>query len=256
MRFNLALAVSLSIILIGVASWSRFRTTNYIQPELIAIEQLGANSDDYETILHDFLEPETVGMASTSDSQFSNTDLIGQKLVLDYISLAANGQATEASLISLANQYVESIPALNKAEVLSTLNIKTVPNTQINFQKYADALTKIYGEYVENINKVQMAGSNLENLNPVFYSATINLSNTYTTTALKLKDLSVPIVLLSPHLKLLNNYLSSASAMEAVSKTEQDPVASFAGLITLKENTDKEEVLLNEIGQILISNGI
>jgi len=41
-----------------------------------------------------------------------------------------------------------------------------------------------------------------------------------------------------------------------MSKTEEDPATSFAGIIALKENTNREGLVLNEILKILTENNV
>ncbi len=257
MRFNLALSLLISLILIGTASWSRFVTAEYVQPNIVAVGPLEAGEESYEEIVNGFLKPETTGTASTSPTEtLSNTDIIGRGLIMDYIGLAANGQATEANIINLANQYVESVPNFNKATVLKAEDIKTVSNTKANFQKYSDTLTIIYKEYADGINKVNAMMGNLITVDSTFYSTVSDLNTIYTKASFELREMSVPMALLSVHLELLNSYLSNAAATEAISKTTEDSTSAFAGLIALNENVDEEIIILNEIDRILTSNGI
>ncbi len=255
MQFRLALALSISVVLIGVASWYRFSAVEKIQPNIVAIEQPGPSGGDYEDILNDFVEPKT---ASTTylQGQLNNTDLIGRQLILDYVGLAAIGQTTDTDIASLANQYIESIPAINKAAVVSSADIKTVSNTKANFQNYADGLTKIYREYGGSVGRMRILETNPDTSDSELYSAISRLSVAYTKATLGLKSLPVPASIVSAHLELLNSYLSSAEATRAISETKQDPAAAFAGLITLNNNIRKEEAVLNKISQILTSNGI
>ncbi len=254
MRTRLALAIFVSILLVGTASWSRFSTTSYTQPDLIAIKNMGAGDIQDETFLKDFLNPKTVGSASTTET-LSNTDLIGRGLIMDYIGLAASGGAGTDSINALADRYIESIPTLNKAVALSLTDLKIVPDNKLNFQQYADQITKIYKAYANSINQISADG-NLNTLNLQLYSSALSFSNTYTDTVTKLKSLPVPNALSQAHLELINNYLSSATAMKALSETEKDSASAFAGLIALNDNMGKEKVILDTISQILTVNGI
>lgn len=254
MRFRLALALSVSVLLIGVASWSRFGTTDYVQPNIVAIEQLGTNND-YEEILNDFIEPKT---ASTTPPEIplSNTDLIGRQLILDYINLAASGQVTETRITTLANRYVENIPTLNEIVALTYTDIKTVPDSKNNFENYSNELAQIYVEHAQHINKVYTGKVTGDSLNDTFYKFAKDVAIIYGNTAQKLKNLPVPIALASNHLKLVNTHFSSATSMESVFETEKDPLTSLAGFIAMNENLDKEIIILKEISQIIKANGI
>lgn len=255
MPFRLALALSVSVLFIGVASWYRFGTVEKVQPNIVAVDTLETGSNNYEDILGDFTAPKTAGTTTPQDP-LSSTDLIGRQLILDYVGLAANGQATEAGLDLLASQYVENIATISKTVAMSSADIKTVADTKANFQNYDKKITKIYGDYAESIGKMRAVADNPDTLDSALYAAMLNLNATYNKAALELKDLPVPLSLATPHLKLLNSYLSSAAATKAISETQQDPAAAFASLVILSENNNAENAILNEISQILISNDI
>ena len=74
--------------------------------------------------------------------------------------------------------------------------------------------------------------------------------------AKKLEILPVPTSLAFDHLLLINSYLSSATAMGAISKMETDSVAGFSGMVILNDNLKKEDILIAEISQILTSHGL
>ncbi len=254
MRFRLALALSVSIILIGFASWTRLTPAKTI-PSLVAIEQVATTEEDYQEILNDFLEPKTA-TSTPSNVPLSNTDLLGRELIMDYINLAKSGQATDETVIALAENHVGNLPALNNVSRLSYSDIKAVTNTKANFQNYANEITKIHKAYAQSINSVGAGENNLNNLNPALYSFAGMLSSVYNDTASKLKNLPVPTSLAQTHLQLINTYLASAAAMKALSETEKDSATAFAGLVMVNDNLQKEERLLNEISLILTSNGI
>lgn len=255
MQFRLALALSVSVLLIGVASWYRFGTTDYAQPSIAIVDQLGISADDYKDILHDFTSPKT---SSTTPPQepLSNTDLIGRQLIMDYVGLAGSGQATETSIISLANQYAENITVFNKAVKIGVQDIKTVSNTKANLENYSNNLAKIYVEHAEAINKAYAGEPSANALNKMSYLFAKNASATYANTAMKLKNLPAPLVLATTHLELVNIHLSSASAMNAIFEAEEDPITAVAGFIIVNENLDKEVAVLKEIEQILKTNEI
>jgi|SRR3989344_141301 len=254
MKPGLALSLTISVLLIGVASWYRFGTVKVSQPNLVAVE---LTEDDYKEITADFTGPKEVVVASSTEP-FTSTDLIGHQLILDYVSLAGSGQVTDSDVLNLADRYVESLPTLNNPPTIAYADLKVVSDTKSNFQNYIDVLTIISNEYVSSINKIkaQAEGSDLESLNPSLYSLASALNITYTNTASKLKTIDVPGSLVPVHLQLVNIYLSNAAAIEAISKTDQDSTDAFVGLVLLDENLKKEKVVIDEINQILTSNGI
>jgi hypothetical protein len=258
MRFRLALALSLSGLLILGAFWSRFSTTKYVQSEVITVEQSEISNGYDEELLAEFLKPKT-STTTIESKPLSNTELIGRGLVLDYVSLATKGQATEANLASLANKYVGGVPnSLNKATVINISDLQTVPKTKNSLQNYADQITSIHQVYATSIIQAQKGKKvqNLTALNPDLYFLTAAFAQAYTEAANKLRNLPVPLGLVSSHLKLTNSYFSSASAMKALSETEKDSASAFAGLLVLNGNLKQESLLLTEISQILTSNGI
>ena len=256
MRFRLALALSLSLLLIGVATWDRFAAPyEYKAPSVVAIEQFGINGDSYEAVVQDFTEPKSEEVTPPSTEPLSNTDIVGRQMIMDYITIAAGGQATEANLTNLANQYVSSLPALLTFHKISYADLKTVSNAKENLRSYADAFDQIYIEHSTRINNV-LAGSNIV-VSPENYYALIGKSSSmYEDLSLELKNLPVPLLLASTHAELVNIELSSAAATKAVLKMEEDPATGFAGLIHIGANLDHEISLLKEIEQILKANGV
>jgi len=254
MRLNLALALSVALLLIGGAAWYRLSLTSSTSYNLAVVEPTLTN-EDYDEITADFFGPKATS-TTVSSEPLTNTDLIGRQLVLDYISIAANNGGTEADIAALANQYVEGIQTLNRVDTISYADIKTVSNTKSNFQNYSDAATQIYNEYEGILGGAAGNSEALNALGSALYSVTTTMSGAYTGLATKLKNLAVPASIAQSHVELVNIYLSSAVAMEAISNTENDPASAFAGLIMLKENSDREQRLLDQINQTLISNGI
>jgi hypothetical protein len=256
MRFRLALAFLVSFLLIGAASWFRFAPADKIEPNIVAVKQAGADDTYYEEILPSFIEPKSASSSSpTSKSELSSTDIISRSLLGEYIDLATSGAATDASIRALADRYVESIPTLNQTTVINYNDIKTVSNTRSNLESYADTLTEIYTEYAVQISN-SSRGKNLAVLGPDLYLVAKTFNQAYTEAALKLRNITVPTPLVFSHLQLVNSYFSSAAAMEALSKTDEDSATAFAGLITFNENLEKEDAILTEISRILTSHGI
>ena len=258
MRARLILAFSVSIMLIGVATWSRFAFVDKPPANIVAVTDAGSSLDDSQEVLKDFLAVKTATstLPAASEKPVTDTDLIGRQLILDYVGLAASGGAGTESIDALANKYIESIPTLNRAPVLSYADLKTVTNTRANFQSYADKITKIYKSYEAGMKAAGLSDESNYSLNPALYSSAAAFSKIYEDTATALKNMPVPGALLQSHLGLINTYLSNAEAMVAVSNTQENSAAAFAGLVALNENIDKEQESLTEITRILTSNGI
>jgi hypothetical protein len=249
MRGRLAIALSVSLVLIGFASWSRLSARNSAQPNLIAIAQLDTNPDE---VLRDFLEPKSA--TTTAADSLTNTDMVGRQLILDYVQLAANGGANEDALSALAERYIDNVPSLITAEVVSVFDLKVVPNDTANFQAYAAALEAIYRSYATSLLGAYSADS--LNLGAKGVSMSSKMSDIYAKTASRLKALSVPADVAKEHVALLNIYLFNASAMGALSEASADPARSFAGLIAFKANATHEQELLSKIEEILEDNDV
>jgi|SRR3989338_1156347 len=253
MKPGLALSLTISVLLIGVASWYRFGTVKVSQPNLVAVE---LTEGDYEEIVEDFTGPKEVSPIATSTKPLTSTDLVGRQLISDYVSLAGSGQVTDADILALADRYVEGLPTLSNAPTITYVDLKIVSDTRNNFQNYTDTLTKIFNEYAAKTNKIQVEDSDLETLSPAFYSSVSTLNTAYAGATSKLKAVAVPSSLAPSHLELVNIYLSIVAATGAISKADQDSTAAFAGLVLLNKNLERRTLLLNEIAQILNSNGI
>jgi hypothetical protein len=256
MKSGIILAIVVSLFMVGGAVWKRSSATGKSAPTIITVETFGNDEESYEEYLREFLSPSEVGRAAPHESNPSAADMIGRQMIMDYIGLASSGGAGAASIDLLAERYVESIPTLNKAAVISLADIRAVPNTKGNFKNYADEITVIYKTYVESMNKARLPENNINILNPGFYSSTFAISMAYAEAAAKLKSMQVPGALAQAHLQLTNSYASSAWAMDSVSKADEDSANAFAGLIILNESVRKEEELLKEIARILTANGI
>lgn len=254
MKLRLASALLISILLIGGAGWVRagslFKNSS---TNSLALESASTTSSyDFSIKKNDSITPE----ASTQTGPLSSTDLIGRQLILDYVDLAAQGEASEENLALLANNYVEKIPSLNYSETISYKDIKSVSNTRENFQNYANEFTKIYKSYAENIKRANDSGKDITTLGPGMYSLANSLSKIYSDTANKIKSLPVPLALAENHYKIINVYLSNSAAMKAISRAEQDSSEAFAGMVALNKNLEDESTTLDQISKILTSNGI
>lgn len=250
MRGRLAIALSVSLVLIGFASWSRLSVRDSAQPNLIAVAQFNA---DPQEILNDFLAPKTASTTPVS-GLLTNTDMVSRQLFLDYMNLATNGEVSNATIETLAENYAQNIPLL-QGERVNYLDIKTVTDTGANFRKYSNGLAAIYTQHAQNVGRAY-AGETGESLDGSYYSSSKSAAAAYRKTALALKDLSVPATLASIHLELVNRHFSSATGLEAVAQADEDPLTAMSGLITISENVEQEVLALHAIEKVLNANGL
>ncbi len=204
----------------------------------------------YEDMLAIFLNTSS----STAETEnLTGTDLIGRQLILDYVSLAQEGQASAENLNLLAENYVDSLPTLISAQKIYSTDIQVVTNNSANFQKYSDEMESIYKDYSSGL-----FGSYSER---DYLSETdggkemyIKMAKVYQETADRLKSLAIPNAVGEEHLELINTYLENAAGMRSVANSETDAASSFAGVITISSNLEDEQRLLEEIEKIVNEN--
>ena len=78
----------------------------------------------------------------------------------------------------------------------------------------------------------------------------------YKASADELLSLAVPFSLAENHLALINNHLSSATAMETLSRINDDPLIAYTAMTTQSKNSKEEANLIVEIQTALIANGV
>jgi hypothetical protein len=255
MRYRVYVSIFLSLILIGMAFWTRFSN---IEKKKISLEEVKRAEDlqnSFDDLVEDYLNTPTTTPAGPVE--LTSTDLIGRQLLGDYVSLAVNGRANDSSILSLADQYVENIPTLIVPNTISYSDVKVAANNKDNLAKYSLELIRVQREYNSQYSSLNpnMVGEG-SNLAKQYANFAFSAAQVYRDTATKLKNLSVPPVLAQNHYQLVNIYLSNAAAMEAVAKISSDPATAFAGIVLLGESVLKEQELLSKIGEVLISNGV
>ncbi|MFH1472792.1 MAG: hypothetical protein ABIF06_00010 [bacterium] len=254
MRFRLALAVFLSIVLIGVASWSRFDSKKGGPPgELVAVSS--GNNSNYENVL---INPILGNATSSTGENLTNTDIISRQMLIDYMDLSATGGATDAGLNALANKYVESIPLIQESfnVSLKSSDIDIVPNTTENFQKYERVVSQIHRKYGDQMKTTYPGNEVLSSASPESYSYLKSLASFYLEMAEEMSKVPTPVNLASAHLRLVNNYFSTAKAMSALVEAEKDPATAAAGIMVVRNNTQEQNSIITEINQIIMKNTI
>lgn len=247
MQLRLALALFISVVLVGGTLWVRLSNGAAIKYDLALVEPTMQEGELVEYFLDE--------NPATLTPKQNKTELLGRRLILDYINLAANGQISQEDIAALAEKHVSSFAAIVDAKTIDYTDLKIAQNSGASFQKYADEITEIHRTYTKNIED-RYGKVNINALDSNFYSLTSAMSSVYNDTASKLKDTTVPEALADMHLELINIYLSNAYSMEALSETETDPAESFAGLLALSNNVEKEIAIFVEISRVLNANGI
>lgn len=257
MKPGIAVALFISIILVGGAFWTRIDASRN-EAGLIAVNEQRANEDFYKEV---FLNPRVDTTPTSTSTQetaepLTGTDLIGRQLILDYVDLAAMGQASDINVELLAERYAESIPTLINTQRLGYLDIKTGPNNFESIKNYSDSLLDIYIQHYE-----KTTGRSANNLSEVSLGSNYDLLFEQTAissdiTAERLKNLSAPLAIANLHLELINIHISNSITAPIVQKMDEDPLYAIAALTIFNQNSDKEIHILEEMGKIFKANGI
>ncbi len=249
MKPGISAALALSVLLIGGASWYRFsQPASY--DGLVAIEKEAMTDKQYKDMLATFL---STSSSTTEAENLTGTDLIGRQLILDYVGLARNGQASPENLSLLAENYVDSLPTLISAQKIYYTDIQVVANNSSNFQKYSTDMEAIYQNYGSAFFNSYSERDYLSETDGGA-SMYLKMAEVYQQTSDKMKSLSVPEEISQNHLALINLYLENAAAMSSVSKSQTDTASSFAGIVTISSNLEKEQSLLDEIEEVVNDN--
>lgn len=244
MRKSLAVSILLSLVLIGGATWFRVSNAGKVDSNLIAT---ASKTIDWSEVTRYTQELGDTN-AKSDGEPLTSTDVISRQLLLDYIDLAATGQNTDENMALLADKYAESLPTLNTSKKIDAFKLKTTSGSYENLKKYSDKMTVVLANFKSKASRYD----NEANL----YASSNGLGSVYTNTADELASLEVPLELVPLHLELVNSYYSSGSALMALMKTESDPAVAFAGIISLNQNINIEESVLDEITTILNSHGL
>ena len=253
---RLTIALSMSIALIGGATWFRFGQTTYIPSDITSVDKPGALSSGNE-FLEDFLATNTpIAPATTPTEPFSKTDLIGRQLFSDYIGLASRNQTTPGEINALAERYAASIMDFNAPAPIEQSQIVVVLDSEVNLATYGDRVASIRNKY-KNLVATRYGGGGVLNVDSLAFSTFTNaVGKLYRASANELLTLRVPASLAQNHLDLINNYLGSAAAMESLGDISKDPAHALAALNVQAKNTEEETGLLLNIQTTLMANGI
>lgn len=254
-RSRLIAALSIAIVLIGGAVWFRLTNTRATKAQLVAVtakEQAFAEN----TFLEGILEP-SKGSPNPSAEPLSPTEAVSRQLFSDYVDLASRGQNTADNLKSLADKYAESIAGQTiSAKKMGMESVIAVADTEENMARYAQALANIRDKY-KNLAESEYGRSNLSDINSPDFKKFMNaMGQLYKASADELLSLAVPFSLAENHLALINNHLSSATAMETLSRINDDPLIAYTAMTTQSKNSKEEANLIVEIQTALIANGV
>jgi hypothetical protein len=250
MRIRIALAVSLSVILIALAVWIRLGVTTN-SGELIAVKSEGVQTS---TPIGSNLSFQN---STSTEINLTNTEIISRQLLSDYINLVGSGEITDSNINLLAEKYIESIPIIQAGfyTPMKLADLKTSLNTSPNFKTYEETMRKIHEKYGAQMKSIYPGNTILGNDSSETYPFLADLSQLYSNMASEIKEVITPVEISPYHLRLVNNYLSTAGAMISLStQTKTDPITTIAAITTLRDNMEAQGVIIAEINQILMKN--
>ncbi len=255
MQRRLGLALSLSLVLIAFATWFRFSHSVRVSGENLTVIN-SKSATDSTTIVDALLPATTTRAISSSDEKLTDTDLVVRQLFSDYVSLSANGQATQATLDSLGDKYASSIASLNKAETVFISDLKITGNSTETLTAYMKSLSAIYNKYHALLAAQPVKGKDYTIFGPDLILLTKNYAKVYQDESTALRALPVPVAVSEDHLKLINLYLKRAWNMRAIANSDDDPADATAAIASESDMINDEQNLFLDIQKILNSNGI
>lgn len=254
--FRLGFALFVATAFIGAAFLFRTTSTSQTQNSLIAVDSQ-ATLPPADFLATDFLDKNIFGTpasASKPNKELSATDAVSRQLFSDYIKLAAQGKSSSDNLNSLAAQYSEGILNSASSITVSREQIIISDDSPASLKIYSQAVFTLRSRYGGMVNAAFSQKSFTDADDPNFGSLMSYASNLYAQAASDLLKVPVPPSLSATHLKLVENYLSSAQAMEELVDITTDPVRTYAALNLYAKNTEEETGLLANIQMALLTN--
>jgi hypothetical protein len=248
MKGKVISSVLLSLVLIvGAFVVRSSKAPNGLGPELVSVHNEAGDFEIYN--IQDFF------LTSTPTSQLSMTDMVGRSLITDYIGLAKDDKLTEENVAALMNYHIENLKNINKANKIDSSSLKIVEDSQINFQNYSDITTSIEKERQKSVRDYNASTGSFKKLGVEVYSFATNVSSAYDTAINKMMGVPVPESLITYHMELINNFISTSTGLKSIANTELDSTASLAGLSLVDESIKQEGSIINQIIAVLIKNG-
>jgi hypothetical protein len=256
MRFNVALALSVSILIIGIASWSRFFAPVTVKPTLVAVDRGQVSQDEFAETFQDFLEPATVGMASTTEEDLAVSDVVGRQLFSDYISLKSEGAVTPDNLQALAEKYANAVGTIGSTDRINNSQVTIIKDSSVVLKVYGDAVFQTRQKYQDLARNIAEKTEFSDYFDPRFKNFMMSMAKLCDQAAKELQNMPVPNSLADSHIKLINNYLDTGVVMQALGDLADNPIKAYAAINTQAEKAKEEEAILSNIRQILLSKGI
>lgn len=252
MKTQVTIAVLLSVVLVGGATWFRFVPVESNSAQLVAVSD---NGEMNELSAQEFFAASPSSKNSTSTT-LSKTDLISRQLFSDFMALRDSDQANSQNLAVLADKYAAGISSLDvAASEIGLVDTHVVTDSNESILAYGRAVNTIWSKYGAMVASQHQKGDIGEVGSPAFSEFMGAMSVLYNASANELRVLKVPQSLVSNHIKLVNNYLKNAAAVKNLSDIGSDPLRAYSALNTYSQNSEEEEKLLINIQLAMSTSG-
>jgi hypothetical protein len=264
-RFRLTLALSMAVILIGIATWKRFDQPSVYVANLVPVQNAGNSITEEEAdnaaLAEGYAEmgisPDATSSNATSTADLSSTDLVGRQFMSDYLDLAANGEATDDNIAALAGNYANSITSLSSTATVGPEMLTVIADSAQNFTAYSSTISNLYQKYQSATADIVKRSGDMSDISSQGFVPGMNaLASLYQSAAKDLEDTPVPTSLADAHLRLVNNYLSSSASFKALANATSDSASAYSALVTEAQNSSDESAILQSIQAILAINDV
>lgn len=194
---------------------------------------------------------------SLSDAT-NKTENLSKQLFSDYLGLKSSGQADNSEAVQqVVDRIAREVDSLNTetSYTKKDLVINTSANSE-DIREYANAFGRIRQSYRDEFSKRAANDSYFSPADKNFQTNMFFASSLYAAKAEQLLKLSVPSELADIHLRLINSYAGSGVGLEKMSLLQNDPLMSAVGVKQFSAESQKEELLLEELRRELSASGI
>lgn len=180
------------------------------------------------------------------------TGTITEKLSVDlfsqYLNLKKNNEFTEEKQAELINSIAQNaIESTETKDYFVKEDMNMVQSTLESVKKYGEEFAQISTSYYIKMD-------NLRNLPESSYLSEI--SGVYSEFAQSLADIEVPGVAVDVHLELSNRIYETGRMLEAVSKSNTDPVVAMVAIGKHQASASNDLQLYTSLAKYFSSNGI
>lgn len=195
----------------------------------------------------------------TLTEKLTSTDLFGRSFFTKYAELRRSGLTGNANAVdTISNQLIsETLTGIKNPTTHSLKDIKTTYKSDTEtIRKYAENLMTILGDWMPEVNEVEIVTTALESGNMDELKKIDSIIAGYKTAKTRLLGIIVPDTLALPHLDLINGISMQIFNAESLRNSDKDPLT---GLAAISLEVKSLETIANAIGRmqtIFASTGI